>query len=222
MNKIGISAESRNAEEMSAKQVLAEGFIPGVVYGHGFESVSVKIGKKEFASTLDEAGESTLIDLRIGDKEIGNVVIKDYQVDPVTGEIIHFDLHKIKMTEKLIVNVDITFVGESPAVKNEGGVLVKGMDTLEIKCLPKDLIQEVEIDLGKLEHLDDMIRVSDLDLSEAVEVLDEEENVIVSVEPPRSDEEMEGLEEKPEENVASVEGAIKEEKEAGTPTEEKK
>jgi len=163
---------------------------------------------------LDEAGESTLIDLKIGDKEIGNVVIKDYQVDPINGSITHFDLHKIKMSEKLIVNVDITFIGESPAVKNEGGVLVKGMDVLEIKCLPKDLIQEVEIDLGKLEKLDDMIRVKDLALPGTIEVLDEDENVIVSVVPQRSDAEMEDLEEKPEENVGKVEGAVKEEKEA--------
>ncbi|MFA6896792.1 MAG: 50S ribosomal protein L25 [Patescibacteria group bacterium] len=214
MNKIVISAESRNAEETRAKNILAEGFIPGVVYGHGFESVSVKVGRKEFLNTLDEAGESTLIDLKIGDKEIGNVVIKDYQVDPINGSITHFDLHKIKMSEKLIVNVDITFIGESPAVKNEGGVLVKGMDVLEIKCLPKDLIQEVEIDLGKLEKLDDMIRVKDLALPGTIEVLDEEENVIVSVVPQRSDAEMEDLEEKPEENVGKVEGAVKEEKEA--------
>jgi len=206
---------------MSAKQVLAEGFIPGVVYGHGFESVAVKIDKKEFTSTLDEAGESTLINLKIGDKEVGNVVIKDYQVDPVTGEIIHFDLHKIKMTDKIIVNVDIVLIGESPAAKNEGGVLVRGMDALEIKCLPKDLIQEVEVDLGRLEHLDDMIRVSDLSLPETIEVLDEEDNVVVSVVPPRSEEEIEGLEEKPEENVAAVEGAVKEEKEAAAAEEGK-
>jgi large subunit ribosomal protein L25 len=220
MNKIGISAQSRNAKEINAKQILAEGFIPGVVYGHGFENVSVKIGKKEFINTLNEAGESTLIDLKIGDKEIGSVVIKDYQTDPISGEIIHFDLHKIKMTEKLTVNVDIVFIGESPAVKNEGGVLVKGMDTLEIRCLPKDLIQEVEVDLGRLEHLDDLIRVSDLKLPETLEILDEEENVIVSVIPPRSDEEIENLEEKPEENIAAVEGAVKEEKE--TASEEEK
>lgn len=213
MNKMVISAESRNAEEMSAKEVLATGYIPGVVYGHGFENVSIKVNKREFTNTLNEAGESSLIDLKIGDKEIGNVVIKDYQLSPISGDIIHFDLHKVKMSEKLIVNVDLTFIGESPAVKNDGGILVKGMDTLEIKCLPKDLIQEIEIDLGKLEHIDDLIRVKDLVLSDALEVLDEEENVIVSVTPPRTDAEMEDLEEKPEENVTKVEGAVKEEKE---------
>ena len=220
MNKMVISAENRNAEEISAKDILKEGFIPGVVYGHGFDNVSVKVGRKEFINIFNEAGESSLIDLKIGDKEIGNVVIKDYQVDPMTGAITHFDLHKVKMSEKLIVNVEITFIGESPAVKNEGGILVKGINMLEIKCLPKDLIQEIEIDLGKLEHVDDMIRVKDLDLSENIEILAEEENVIVSVVPQRSDAEMEDLEEKPVEEVGKVEGAVKEEKVA--PVAEKK
>lgn len=215
-----ISAQSRGREEGGAKKILEAGFIPGVVYGHGFESLSIKVGRKEFNDTLNEAGESTLIDLKVGGKDIGNVVIKDYQLDPVNGEILHFDLHKIQMSEKIIVNVDITFIGESPAVKNEGGVLVRGMDTLEIKCLPADLIQEIEIDLAKLEHVDDLIRVKDLPLSDKIEVLDEEENVIVSVEPPRTDAEMEDLEEKPEEDMNKVEGAVKEEK--AKETEEKK
>jgi large subunit ribosomal protein L25 len=218
MEKLVITAEGRSAEER-AKTILEEGSIPGVVYGHGFENVSVKVNRKDFINIFNEAGESTLIDLKIGDKEIGNVVIKDYQMDPMTGAVTHFDLHKVKMSEKLIVNVEITFIGESPAVKNDGGVLVKGIDMLEIKCLPKDLIQEVEIDLGKLEHLDDMIRVKDLDLSENIEILDEGENVIVSVVPQRSDAEMEDLEEKPVEEVSKVEGAIKEE---AAPVAEKK
>ena len=216
MEKMEISALDRNAEESSAKNILKEGMVPGVVYGHSFENVLVKVDKKEFMKTLWEAGESTLIDLKIGDKAIGKVVIKDYQMDPVTGEIIHFDLHKVKMTEKLIVNVDLAFIGESPAVKNEGGVLVTGQDSVEIKCLPKDLIQEIEVDLSKLEHIDDMIRVKDLNVPEAIEVLDEEENVVVSVTPPRTEEEMEDLEEKPQEDVNKVEGAVKEEKEAET------
>lgn len=216
MEKLVISAENRNAEETSAKEVLASGYVPGVVYGHGFENVSIKVAKKDFSNILNEAGESTLIDLKICGKEVGNVVIKDYQLHPTNGEIVHFDLHKVKMTEKLIVNVDLTFINESPAVKNEGGILVKGMDTLEIKCLPKDLVQEIEVDLARLENVDDMIRVSDLVMPAGIEVLDEEENVVVSVTPQRTDEEMEGLEEKPEEDLNKVEGAVKEEKPAET------
>lgn len=212
MDKMEISAQSRNTQKENAKNLLKEGLIPGVVYGHGFENVAIKIGKKEFIKILNEAGESSLISLNVGGKDIGSVIIKDYQEDPITGDIIHFDLHKVKMTEKLIVNVNINFIGESPAVKNEGGILVTGQDSIEIKCLPADLIHEIDVDLLKLEHIDDIIRVKDLNLSENIEILDEEENAIVSVTPPRTDAEMEGLEEKPEEDVNKVEGAVKEEK----------
>lgn len=212
MNKMEISAQARNAEGKSAKTLLKEGVIPGVVYGHGFDTVSVCIGKKEFNHVLYEAGESSLINLTVDGKEIGNIVIKDYQIDPMTGEIIHFDLHKVKMTEKMSANVEILFVGESPAVKNEGGILVKGQDSIEIWCLPSDLIAEIEVDLSKLEHFEDLIRIKDLNIPSNVEVLDEEENVIVSVAAPRTEAEMEGLEEKPEEDVSKVEGAVKEEK----------
>lgn len=214
MDKMEISAVSRKAGETSAKELLQTGFVPGVVYGHGFDNVSVQVSKKEFTTVLREAGESTLIDLKVGEKEIGKVVIKDYQVDPLTGEIIHFDLHKVKMSEKLIVNVELSFIGESPAVKNEGAILVTGQDSIEIKCLPKDLIQEVEVDLSKLEHVDDMIRVKDLKLPDTIEVLDEEENMVVTATPQRTDAEMEDLTEKPEEDIKKVEGAVKEEKPA--------
>ena len=220
MDKIGISAQGRNAEEKST-QLLQEGLIPGVVYGHSFDNLSIKVSQREFMKLLEEAGESTLIDLKVGEQEIGKVVIKDYQVSPVSGAIIHFDLHKVKMTEKLIVNVDLSFVGESPAVKNEGGVLVTGQDSIEIRCLPKDLIQEVEVDLSQLEHIDDLIRVRDLKLPDTVEVLDEEENVVVAVEPQRSEEEMGDLEEKPQEDMNKVAGAVKEEKAAEAGKEKK-
>ncbi len=213
MDKIVISADSRNLEGKSAKNLLEEGIIPGVVYGHQIESLPIQVSRKDFIAVFNEAGESSLVTLKVGGEDFGNVIIKDYNVDPIKGEIIHFDLHKVKMTEKLTANVSISFIGESPAVKNEGGVLVTSQDEIEIRCLPKDLIQEIEVDLSKLEHVDDLIRIKDLQIPENVEVLDEEENVIVSVTPPRSEEEMEGLEEKPEEDINKVEGAVKEEKE---------
>lgn len=211
MSKMEFSAQARGAEKKSAKNLIEKGIIPGVVYGHSFDTVSIQIDKKEFLKVLNEVGESSLINLVVNGKEVGNVVIKDYQTDPLTGGIVHFDLHKVKMTEKMTANVSIEFIGESPAVKNEGGILVIGQDSIEIRCLPGDLIAEIQVDLSKLEHVDDLLRIKDLYIPEAVEVLDEEENVIVSVTPQRTDAEMEDLEEKPEEDIKKVEGAIKEE-----------
>lgn len=209
-----MSVNARDTKGMKPKDLLKSGLIPGIVYGHGAENVSIQIAKKEFASIFKEAGESSLLNLKIDGKVLGNVIINDYQTDPLTDEVIHFDLHKVRMDEKIITNVNIILVGEAPAVKDLGGVLVIGHDSIEIKCLPQDLIHEIDLDLSTLTNLEDMIRVKDLKLSSAVEILSEEEDVLVSVVPPRSEAEMEDLEEKPEENIENVEGAVKETLEA--------
>lgn len=216
MNSIEMSVSARDTKGMKPKDLLKSGLIPGIVYGHGVDNISVQIAKKEFTSIFREAGESSLLTLKVDGKVLGNVIINDYQTDPLTDEVIHFDLHKVRMDEKITTNVNIILVGEAPAVKDLGGVLVIGHDSIEIKCLPQDLIHEIDLDLSTLTNLDDMIRVKDLNLSSAVEVLSEEEDVLVSVVPPRSEAEMEDLEEKPEENIESVEGAIKETPEADT------
>lgn len=206
-----ILLKTRKTEGKANKNLLSEGVIPGVVYGHGYESTKVQISRKDFYSIFNTAGESSLIVAKIDDKELGSVLIKDCQVDPVSGDIIHFDLHKVRMDEKIIANVEVILVGESPAVKDLGGVLVVGCDELEIRCYPGDLLSEVSVDISGLKNFDDMIRVSDLNLAKNIEILNTPEDVLVSVEPPRSNEEMEQLDDKPEENVEKVVGAVKEE-----------
>jgi len=210
MKTLEILAESRDAKRIN--ELRRSGYVPGVIYGPKGKSKTLKTNKKDFDKIFKEAGESALVDLKIDDKEIGKVLINDYQVDPISGAIIHFDLYRVRMDKEIITNIPIKFRGESPAVKNSGGVLVKNHDTLEIKCLPGDLIHNIEIDLSILENIDDMVRVKELKISDKIEVLVDGEEVIISVIPPRTEKEMEDLEEKVEENVEGVEGA-KEKKE---------
>ena len=210
MKTLEILAESRDAKRIN--ELRRNGYVPGIVYGPKGKSKMLKTNKKDFDKIFKEAGESALVDLKIDDKEIGKVLINDYQADPVSGVIIHFDLYRVRMDKEIIANIPIKFIGESSAVKNSDGVLVKNHDTLEIKCLPGDLIHDVKIDLSVLENIDDMVRVKELKISDKIEVLVDGEEVIVSVIPPRTEKEMEDLEEKVEENVEGVEGA-KEKKE---------
>ena len=210
MKTLEILAESRDTKRIN--ELRRNGYVPGVVYGPKGKSKILKTNKKDFDKIFKEAGESTLVDLKIDDKEIGKVLINDYQADPISCAIIHFDLYRVRMDKEIITNIPIKFMGESPAVKNSDGVLVKNHDTLEIKCLPGDLIHDIEIDLSILENIDDMIRIKELKISDKVEVLVDAEEVIISVIPPRTEKEMEDLEEKVEENVEGVEGA-KEKKE---------
>jgi len=219
MKTLEILAESRDTKRIN--ELRRNGYIPGIIYGPKGKSKTLKINKKDFDKIFKEAGESTLVDLKIDDKEIGKVLINDYQTNPVTDSIIHFDLYRVRMDKEIITNIPIKFVGESLAVKSDGGVLVKNHDTLEIKCLPGDLIHDLKIDLSVLENIDDLVRIKELKISDKVEILADGEEVIVSVIPPRTEKEMEDLEEKVEENVEGVEGA-KEKKEGDEEEGEKK
>lgn len=213
MKTLEILAQSRDTKKIN--ELRRDGYVLGVVYGPQGKSKALKTNKKDFDKIFKKAGESALVDLKIDDKEIGKVLINDYQADPVSGGIIHFDLYRVRMDKEIVTNIPIKFIGESPAVKNSGGVLVKNHSTLEIKCLPGDLIHDVEIDLSVLENIDDILRMKELKISDKVEVLIDAEEVIVSVIPPRTEKEMEDLEEKVEENVEGVEGTKEKKEEDG-------
>ena len=207
MEVLAISAQTRKLTGRKTNELRKESCIPGVVYGPKSKNVPIKINEKDFKNVFSKAGESTLIDLKIDDKEIGKVIINDYQVDPVSDDIIHFDLYQVRMDKKIITRASIKFIGESMAVKNENGILVKNRDILEIKCLPKDLIHDIEIDLSVLEHIDDNIRIKDLKISDDIEIIADSEETIVNIAPPRTEKEMEELDEKVEASVEGVESA---------------
>lgn len=216
-----MKAQIRKPED-KAQVVRQRGMVPGVVYGHKFENLNLEINQRELEKILKEAGESSLLDLDVDGKKVGNVVISDYQLNPLSGEIVHFDLHKVRMNEKIVANVALELEGEAPAVKELGGTLVVVKDELEIRCLPGDLLAEIKVDISALKDLEDMIRVKDLKISDKVEILDEEEDVLVQVEAPRTEEEMAELETTVEENLEKVEGAVAEEPAAEVGEEKKK
>ncbi|MBW6440609.1 50S ribosomal protein L25 [Patescibacteria group bacterium] len=222
METLEILAKTREAKKNQANRLRVEGYVPGIVYGYKKENQSIKIEGKIFKKILKQAGESTLLNLKIDDKSFGKVVITDFQTDPVTDSIIHFDLYQVRMDKKIITNVNVVFVGESPAVKGEGGVLVKSHDVFEIKCLPSDLIHNIEVDLSQLKKIDDMVRVKDLNLPESIEILTNPEVVIVTVTAPRTAQDLEDLEEKVEENVEAVEGTEKQDEASADDDQKKK
>ena len=219
MEALSISTQTRKLTGRKTNKLRKEGCVPGIVYGPKSKNVSIKINEKDFKDVFSKAGESTLIDLKIDDKEIGKVIINNYQTDPVNDNIIHFDLYQVRMDKKITTKVSIKFIGESPAIKNESGILVKSHDMLEIKCLPKNLIHDIEVDLSVLEHIDDIIRIKDLKISDEIEIVADVEEAVVNVTPPRTEKEMKELEERVEEKVEGVESA-KEKKEDEESSEE--
>ena len=188
--------------------------IPGILYGREVENVMVWLDRKKFTNLHEETGESTVFKLALDGKDERNVLIKEVQKDVLTGEPCHVDFYQVRMDEEIEAEVELVFKGESAAVKELGGILVKNMDAIDVKCLPGDLPPEIEVDITPIKTFDDYIYVKDLPVSEKVEVLVDAETVVAMVSPPRSEEELADLEAEVKEDVTKVEGVVKEEEAA--------
>lgn len=136
--------------------------IPAVVYGMGAPATSVALNHDEFVKLYAEAGEASLIDLLLGDKADGKVLIQDIQYDPVSDRIVHVDLRRIDMNKVMTATVELRFVGESSVIKAQGGTLMRSIENVEVKCLPKDLVSHIDVDLTALKTFDDVIKIKDL------------------------------------------------------------
>ncbi len=201
-------------------QIRPEGIIPAVIYGPEVkENILLHVNAVKFQKLYDEAGESSLINLTVdGEKEPKEVLIKQVDMDPVKNKVLHIDFYQIIRGQKLEVEVELKFVGEAPAEKGLGGVLVTNLDSIKVRCLPKDMISEVEVDLGQLKTFDDRIQVKDIVFPESFEVQVDLDDSVALVAPPR----LEEVTEKPVEAVveeAEVEADKKTEEKA---TDEKK
>jgi large subunit ribosomal protein L25 len=219
---IALKAKIRDIVGKKVDKLRKENLIPAVMYGHKIAAQNLLVNYLDFSRVYDRAGESALIELETGDKKV-NVLVHDIQTDPMSGKFTHVDFFQVNMKEEVETEIPLEFIGESPAVKEMGGVLIKSLDAIPVKCLPADLPEKYEIDLAKLATFEDVIAVKDLEVSDKIEILIDGETIVASVQEPRTQEELESLETKVEEDVSKVEGVIKEETPVeGAPVEEKK
>lgn len=184
--KLQIGAKNRDLVTTSPKAVRREGFIPAVLYGHNVESTNLSVPSNEFEKLFRKAGESTLIELTTEDGKVHNVLIQEVQRHFLTTKPIHVDFLQVNMTETLKATVALEFIGESLAVKAEGGVLVKVMNEVEVECLPMDLPHNIEVDISAIKNFSDHITVKDLKVSSKVKILTDGDEVVAKVQPPRN------------------------------------
>ena len=210
MDKITLKAETREVFGQKTRNKKYQGLIPAVIYGRAIQSQNLWLKAIDFLKLLKLVGESTIIELSIDEKKRRNVIIYEVQKDPVKGNIIHVDLFQVRMDEEIETEVGLVYVGVAPAVKELGGVLVKNVDEVQVKCLPVDLPSEIEVNIAGLKTFEDRICVKDLAISDKVKINLEAETVMALVSAPRSEEELDNLEEKVETDVTTVEGVVKE------------
>jgi large subunit ribosomal protein L25 len=187
-----ISASAREGlGKGPTRRLRAQGMIPAAVYGEGLEAVPVAVNAKEIATILRSgSGHNTIFKLALphAEGEPANVIIKDYQVDPVKGRLLHADLLRLSMTTLTRVSVAIETIGEAPGVKSEGGILELQLREIEVECLPGDIPQHLTVDISNLQ-IGDHVTASDLVYDrEKVKLLIEESQIVAGVLAPRIEE----------------------------------
>jgi len=202
------------AQLRSDKEKLSADFTPAVLYGKGVENKNLKVKKVDFEKAFAKAGESNLIDLDFGTGS-AKVLVKDFQKDSLKGFFTHIDFYQVNMKEKITAEIPLHFVGESKAIRELGGALIKDMDSLEVECLPGDLVDHIDVDISVLNTYDDAIRVNDLKMPAGLTLVHHTNEVVAAVMAPKIEEEVKPVvEAAPEAGAAGAEaktGEVKKE-----------
>ena len=202
MEKVIIEANERKTINKRSRNILRnEGRVPGVLYGSRMEPIPIDVTRLVI-NPLVFTAKTNLISLKLNGHDEYECVIKDVQFDPVTDEVLHFDLIGLTRGEKIQLEVPLKLLGNAVGVK-EGGLLQESMHKLSIECLPKDIPQSLELDVTEL-NIGDSIHVSDLNF-ENITILNPEDTIVVSVVLPKVEIEVEEVEEG--EEFAEEEGA---------------
>src|SRR3990167_7676684 len=154
MQKIELNVQNREIIGSRVSSLRKEGLIPAVIYGRGLVALNIHVPAKDFEKVSAEAGESTLVYIK-RDKEELPTIIHDVSLDPVSDKIIHADFYKVRLDEKITDSIPIVIVGESPAVKNLGAILVTNINELEVEAFPQDLPHEFMVDVSGLINFHD-------------------------------------------------------------------
>lgn len=203
-----IEAEKRTETGKNANRRLRQaGRVPGNLYGDKQEAISLTLNPKQLSAVLrSQAGQNTIFELKVSGGEHTPAMIVETQFEPVHEHLLHVDLKRIAMGEKLKISVHVLLTGEAPGVKVQGGILEVVRREVEVECLPADIPEQLKIGIETLE-LGQYLRVADLQeiAGEKVHILSEADGVICHVVTPKVEEEVKPEEEEAAEAEASEE-----------------
>lgn len=208
-----LEAQSRELTGKKTQKLRNEGIIPAVVYGPDLEPVNIQLLRSELQKTYRDAGSSSVISLNVdGGKNSYDVLIHDFDMDPVTEFVVHVDFYAFKKGQKLTASIALNFVGEPATIKSHNAILVKQIEELSVQCLPKDLVSSIDVDLTAIQTLEDVIKVSDLKLPAGIEPEHDADDIVAGTSVVAEEKEEE-LAEAPSEEMPEVEKKGKQEEE---------
>ena len=171
-------AESRGKNE--ARRLRASGRVPAVVYGAKKDAVAVSVDPKHISKILRSAsGHNTIFDLQVGSEKTKAMIV-DWQYEPIKGKLLHIDMKRIAMDEKIRVKVPIHLVGEAAGVKTQGGIMDQVLREVEVECLPGDIPSHFDADVSEM-VFGQVLRVADLKHGDGLKFVTDETQAVAHV-----------------------------------------
>ena len=217
MDVATVKLDPRTVTGKKVRQLRRQGVIPVHMYGADIEPSNLQIDGRTLNRLLPQVGTNIPVSIEVEDLDSENICfVREVQRHPVTEEVIHVDFLRVDITRTVSAEVPLTLTGTSPAVTQMAGTLLQNVQTLSIEALPMNMPAEIPIDISVLVDFDTTLLVGDVEVPGNVTVLNDPEDSIVRVAPPRlevetfDDEELEEGEVEGEEGAEEAEGAASE------------
>jgi large subunit ribosomal protein L25 len=188
MEKVVINASPRTVIGKKVGVLRREGKLPGVLYGHNFTATPIIMDLRQASKVLHSVTGSSIVTIDLDGKEHA-VIVREKQRNFIRGTFLHIDFQVISLTEKIRTNVSIELVGLSPAVKDFNGLIVTGIDELDVECLPQYLPEKITVDISSLLKIGDGIFVRDLQLDSNITIFNHEGEQLVHITAQKTEEE---------------------------------
>lgn len=199
MEEVVIQAKKRDVIGKQVKALRRSGGLPAVLYGSGIHPTPILLDAREAGRILSSISSSALLTIDM-DGERHLALVRDRQRHILLGTFTHIDFQVVSRTEKLRTGVALEATGTSPAVEEEVGILMTGLEELRVECFPQDLPEQITVDISGLMKVGDAIYVKDITPPAKVEFLDDPDETVFVITAPTAEEVIE------EEEVAEEEG----------------
>src|SRR5438046_6436801 len=190
MKSVALAAHPRAvARRAGVKRLRSQGRVPAIIYGGQTQAQNLEIDRKEIEDLIHHSvSENLLVDLAVADDARPKrlALVQEVQHHPLSGEVLHVDLHEVAENEKVTVNVPLETVGEAIGVKTGGGVLEHVLFKIKVCALPKDLPEQIIVDVTSLE-LGKSLHLGDLKAPAGVEILGDKKVSVISVALPKTE-----------------------------------
>ena len=184
MDQVKLFATRRNRIGKQVSHLRREGKLPAILYGKSIEKpIPVTLDGKETAKIMRRISSSSLVVISVDGEEL-TTLVRDFQIDPLRGELRHVDFLVVSLTETVRTSVGIHLVGEAPVIIRDGGLIMTTTETVEVEALPQDLPQHMEIDVSVLENFGDALYVRDLVAPPNVTILTDPDDLLVVAQAP--------------------------------------